>query len=97
MAKLCICMKKIISGKHVGSAVEETEAFTNNNLLQEADLCFRLLRKTNEESDTKQRVSQFLEHTLLVLEDIVKRFRLASSLYNFEEVELDDECLQQAG
>ena len=87
MAKLCICMKKIISGKHVGSAVEETEAFTNNNLLQQADLCFRLLRKTNEESDNKQRVSQILEHTLRALEDIFNRFRLPSCLDNFKEVD----------
>ena len=85
LEKLCVCMKKIISGKHVGSAGKETEDFASKNLFEQTDLYFRLLRKANEESDSMKRVSQILEHTLLVLEDIFKRFRLPSCLDNFKE------------
>ena len=92
LEKLGVCMKKIISGKDVGSATEEKEALTNQNVFQQVDLCFRLLRKTNEESDTKRRVSQILEHTLLVLEDILERFRLPSCLDNCKEVDKQHIC-----
>ena len=76
----------------MGSAGEEKEDFTDNNLFQHADSCFRLLRKTNDESDHKRRVSQILEQTLLVLEDILERFRLSSCLDNCKEVDKQHIC-----
>ena len=87
LEKLCVCMKKIISGKHVGSAGKETEALASKNLFEQADLYLRLLRKANEELESMKRVSQILEHTLLVLEEIFKRFRLPNCLNNFKEVD----------
>ena len=46
-----------------------------------------MLRETNEESESNRRISQILEHTLLLLEDILKRFRLPSWLDNCTEVD----------
>ena len=87
LEKLCVCMKNIISGKHLGSDCKETEELAHKTLFEQVDLYFRLLRKANEESESMKRVSQILEHTLLVLEDIFKRFRLPSCLDNFKEVD----------
>ena len=75
LEKLCFSLKEIICGKHVGCDCKETEIFHCKTLLERVDLYFRLLRKTNEESESRQRISQILENTLVILEDELTQTR----------------------
>ena len=66
---------------------EETEALSYKSLFEKVNLYLRLLRKTNEESESTRRVSQILETTLFALEDMVKRFIEPSFLDKCSEVD----------
>ena len=87
LEKLCAIIEKIISRKNLGSDSEETKALSYKSLFKQVDLYLRLLRKTNEESESTRRVSQILEITLFALEDTVKRFIEPSFLDNCSEVD----------
>ena len=87
LEKLCFSMKEIICGKHVGCDCKETEIFNCKTLLERVDLYFRLLRKTNEESESRQRISQILENTLVILQDELTQTRELRCLDNCTEVD----------
>ena len=87
LEKLLVCIEKIISRKSVGCDFENTEAHSSKSLFNQIDLYFELLRKTNEESESTLRISQILENTVFVLEDIVKRVLLPSYLDSCTEVD----------
>ena len=85
--KLCVTMKELISGKDVESDCKETEVLTSKTLFEQVDLYFRLLRKTNEDSESKQRISQILDNTLVILEDELNQIRDLRCLDNCTEVD----------
>ena len=87
LEKLLVCIEKIISRKSVGFNFENTEAHSSQSLFNQIDVYFELLRKTNEESESTQRISQILENTVFVLEDIVKRVLSPSYLDSCTEVD----------
>ena len=85
--KLCLTMKELISGKDVESDCKDTEVLTSKSLFEQVDLYFRLLRKTNEESESKQQISQILDNTLVILEDELTQMRELRYLDNCTEVD----------
>ena len=72
LEKLCVIIKEIISGNHVESACKETEAQSSRTLLEQADLYFDLIRKTNVELENNKRISQILHSILIQLENVLK-------------------------
>ena len=87
LEKLCVCIKKVITGKNLGSDYKESEELAHKSLFAQVDLYFRLLKKTNRESGSGQRISEILENTLSVLEDTMICFREPSCLEHYTEVE----------
>ena len=75
LEKLCITIKKIISRNHVESDSEEAEALSSRMLLEQANLYFEQVRKTNVDLENNQRISQILDSTLVHLQGTLKQFR----------------------
>ena len=75
LEKLCVGIKEIIRGKHVGCDCNKQEVYKCRTCFEYIDLYFKLLKETNKESENGRRVSQLLDNTLFALEGVLKRFR----------------------
>ena len=87
LEKLCLTINEIISGNHVQAENKEAEAQSSRTLLEQADLYFELIRKTNVQFENNQPISQILDITLIQLEDTLKRFRKLTSSGNCTELD----------
>ena len=65
LEKLFVIIKEIISGNLVESDCKEAEAQSSQTLLEQADLYFDLIRKTNVELENNKRISQILDDILM--------------------------------
>ena len=85
--KLCFSLKEIIKGKHVECDCEKKEVYSCETLVKRVDLYFELLSKINQELEGTRRISQILDNTPILLEDVLKRYREICCLSNCTEVD----------
>ena len=73
LEKLCFSLKELIRGKHVQCDCEKAEVYSCKILVERVNVYLGLLRKINEKSEGTQRISQSLDNTLVLLEDVLIR------------------------
>lgn len=88
LEKLCFSLKEVIGGKHVECDCEKAEVYSCTILVERVNVYFGLLRKINEESEGTRRISQSLDNTLVLLEDVLIRSREICCLSNCTEVDI---------
>ena len=92
LEKVCVAIKESIGGKHVGCDCNKQEVHNCTTCFEYIDVYFKLLKKTNRESENAQCISQILDNTLFVLDDILKRFREYSCFDMCTEIDKELMC-----